>query len=92
MRRCGRSMNRQDRNRGTFQDRQTDIQTDRQLDRQPSESDIVVRTVLQTVAQLEDVARKYHVMAALSNTGVEKNGAPFSATTRQTYMKSGIHG
>ena len=42
--------------------------------------------------KLEDVARKYHVMAALPNIGVEKNGAPFSATTRPTYTKPGSYG
>jgi len=34
------------------------------------------------------VARKYHMMAALPNIGVEKI-VPFSATTRPTYMKPG---
>jgi len=43
--------------------------------------------------KLEDVARKYHVMATLPNTGVEKNnGMPFWSTTRPTYTKPRSYG
>jgi len=41
---------------------------------------------------LEDAAQKYHVMTALLSISVEKNGAPFSATTRPTYTKPGSYG
>jgi len=40
--------------------------------------DRVVALKRQMINYLEDVARKYHVMAALPNTGVEKNCASFS--------------
>jgi len=52
-------------------------------------SDAAIKTL---DLKLEDVARKYHVMAALPNIGVEKNGVPFSATTRPTYTKPGSYG
>ena len=44
------------------------------------------KTVFVVLEQLQNVARKYHVMAA------KKNGAPFSATTRPTYTKLGSYG
>jgi len=40
--------------------------------------------------QVENVAQKYHVMAALPNIGVDKNGAPFLAAIRPTYRRLAV--
>jgi len=44
--------------------------------------------------QLEDLIRKYYIMAVVLNIGAEKNGTPFSATTKPMYqyMKRGNYG